>query len=136
MATILAHIKIRDGHEATFEALAKQLYEETHANEDNVVSYQYWRGSEPSTYYTLLAFADYNSFLVHQTSEHHDDVGKGLSAAIEHMKLEWVDPIEGASPFPRTTSQELPADATDTDRSTAATYAAVIADWWHSHRDS
>ena len=63
MATILAHITVRPGTEADFEALARTLYEGTHATESAVRHYEYWRGSEPRTYYTLLSFDDHRGFI-------------------------------------------------------------------------
>ncbi len=130
MATILAHITVRDGKQDSFEALARELYAATHTREVGVLSYQYWRGAEPRTYYTMLAFENYNAFLEHQTSDHHDDVALGLRDAIEHMTLEWVDPIDGASPLPETQHQDPPDGVSDEVLAVAKAYAAVIADWW------
>jgi len=134
MATILAHIKVRAGREDDFETLARDLYAATHAAESDVLSYQYWRGAEPRSYYTLLAFADHRAFVVHQSSEHHDAVGAGLREVIEDMTLEWVDPIEGASPLPPTNHQHAAPEADDAVVSVTAAYAAVVADWWLAHR--
>ena len=46
MATFLAHIKVHEGKEKRFEEIARDLFSATHENEDDVVRYEYWRGSE------------------------------------------------------------------------------------------
>lgn len=63
MAAILAHIRVKPGTEAAFEEAARARYRSTHAHEENLRHYEYWRGQEPGHYYTLLAFDDYNGFL-------------------------------------------------------------------------
>lgn len=130
MATILAHIQIRDGQEARFEALARTMYDATHANETGVRRYEYWRGEQPGTYYTLLAFDDHRSFITHQASDHHEDATAGLRDVIENIRLEWVDPIDGASPLPATDHQAALPDASELERRYAESYAAVVAGWW------
>lgn len=130
MATILAHIKIRDGHEARFEVCAREMFASTHAMESGVRHYEYWRGAEPSTYYTLLAFDDYQSFITHQTSDHHEGAANELRAVIEDIRLEWVDPVGGASPLPATEHQAAAESASNLAKKYTETYKAVIADWW------
>ena len=71
MSTLLAHIKIVEGHEEKFENISRELYEKTHSNEDSVIHYDYWRGREKGSYYTLLAYPTYLDFLItHQISDH------------------------------------------------------------------
>ena len=67
MATLLAHITVRPGAEVEFETLARTLYEQTHAIETGVLRYEYWRGSDERTYYTLLSFVDHRG--VHRPSD-------------------------------------------------------------------
>lgn len=130
MATILAHITIREGSERAFEKLAADLHKATHATEDNVRAYGYWRAAEPRHYYTLLAFTDYLSFIAHQTSDHHETWSTQITGCIEAMRLEWVDPIQGASTLPPTVSQDAPADADELTARYAKRFAAQIAAWW------
>jgi len=134
MATILAHITIRAGHEAAFEALAREMYASTHEREDAVLHYQYWRGAEPRSYYTLLAFDDHRAFIAHQASDHHEDATERLRAAIETIRLEWVDPIDGASPLPPTNDQSAAVAASDLERTYHETYPAMVAHWWSALR--
>ena len=62
MATILAHIRVKAGAEARFEDLARELFRATHEQEPRVKRYEYWRGTEPGLYYSLLAFDDHLAF--------------------------------------------------------------------------
>ena len=130
MATILAHITVKPGTEAAFEAIAADLYAESHANEDPIVRYEYWRGADERTYYTLLSFPDHRAFIGHQTSDQHEAASPRLREVMESIRLEWVDPIASSSPLTATNAQS-PADGADdltmlyTDR-----FAAEIADWW------
>jgi quinol monooxygenase YgiN len=134
MATILAHIRVNEGKEAQFEAIAQMLYERTHATETGVRHYEYWRGAAPRTYYTLLAFDDFATFIAHQTSPHHEEASPQFVGVFESFRLEWVDPIQGASDLPPTASQELPADADELTKVYAQRFAADIAAWWQGLR--
>lgn len=130
MATILAHIKVRPGTEEQFESIAKVLHQATHARESNVRAYGYWRGAQPRSYYTLLSFPDFLGFMAHQTSDHHEAASPELGPLMESVRLEWVDPIQGASVLAPTNSQAVPDDADDLTRRYAVRFAAEIADWW------
>lgn len=130
MATILAHITVRRGGEERFESIARELYGRTHADESGVRHYEYWRGSEPRTYYTLLSFDDHRTFVAHQTSPHHESASPRLGDVIESLRLEWVDPIAGASALPPTEAQDPPADADDLTTVYTERFAAQIASWW------
>ena len=134
MATLLAHITVRPGAESEFERIASTLYERTHALEPAVLRYEYWRGAQPCTYYTLLAFDDHRAFIAHQTSDHHETASPELGRVIESLRLEWLDPVAGASALP-TTEMQPPADgATDLVVAYTSRFAAEIAEWWLSFR--
>lgn len=130
MATILAHIQVKPGTEAAFERSAKALYEATHRLETGVRRYEYWRGDKPGSYYTLLSFDDYNTFLVHQSSDHHEEEGKNYGPLFESIRLEWLDPIQGASPLVSTNMQPLPAGASDLIRRYHEMLPAQVQEWW------
>ena len=134
MATILAHITVKEGSEARFETLARELFVGTHTTETGVRAYEYWRGASPRTYYTLLSFDDFPTFIAHQTSEHHETASADLGAVIEAMKLEWVDPIAGASKFVPTEAKAVSTDADELTVRYAQRFAAQIADWWLTQR--
>lgn len=130
MATILAHIKIKPGMEARMEQMAKALYPATHDNETHCRRYEYWRGQEERTYYTLLSFDDYVGFLEHQASPHHEKLTEGFGDIIESFRLEWLDPIQGGSPLVTTANQPAPADATPLMKTYAERMPAEVAAWW------
>src|SRR5512147_1759488 len=113
MATFLAHIKVKPGMEARMEAMAKALYAATHDNEPHMRRYEYWRGQQERTYYTLESFDDYVGFLEHQASPHHEQLTKDFRELIEDFHIEWIDPIQGAAPLATTAGQPVPDDATD-----------------------
>lgn len=135
MATILAHIQIHPGKEVEFEALARELFQGT-AREERKRHYEYWRGAEPGLYYCLLAFDDFHAFLVHQTSEHHEKASPELGKLIAKMRLEWVDPVQGASQLPATEMQPLPAGADELTTRYHELFAATLQDWWQPLRAS
>ena len=108
MATILAHITVRPGMAGEFEGVARTLYAATHHLEPRVRRYEYWRGADENTYYSLLSFDTFNDFLAHQTSDHHESASPQLGRMIAGLRLEWVDPIAGASPLTPTDGEALP----------------------------
>lgn len=136
MATIIAHITIRPGEEARFEGIARSLYRETHDTESRVLRYEYFRGAEPRTYYTLLAYPDEAAFLEHQTSGHHERAAPELGRIIESIRLEWVDPVRDAAPLGPTEAGERLADGVGTAAAgdEVDQYRTLVAEWWHELR--
>ncbi len=134
MATILAHIKVKPGCESQFEQISKDLYGASHGSEPGLLRYEYWRGSEPQTYYTLLAFTDFRAFIAHQTSEHHEVASPLLGSVLAGLRLEWVDPIQGGSELPPTENQDLSDSLDELTRSYAKRFAAQVAPWWSEVR--
>ncbi len=130
MATLLAHITVREGAEAEFEDVARRLYESTHTTETGVRHYEYWRGATERTYYTLLSFDDHRTFIAHQTSAHHEEASPVIGRLVENLRLEWVDPIEGASALAATAMQSAPDGADALTQEYTERFAAVVADWW------
>lgn len=135
MATILAHITVRPGSESDFEAISRELYETSHESETGLLRYEYWRGSEPGSYYTLLSFVDFASFIAHQTSDHHEEASPKLGQVLTGIRLEWIDPVDGAAPLPRTEAQDLSAAADELTRRYAERFAARVAPWWQTVRN-
>jgi len=134
MATLLAHITVKPGSEEAFEEIARTMYERTHADEPDVRRYEYWRGADPRTYYTLLSFDDHRALIVHQTSDHHETASPSIGEAVESIRLEWVDPIADASPLTATEMQPAPDDADELTVAYTDRFAAEVADWWLAQR--
>ena len=130
MATLLAHIQVKEGREAEFEAIAAKLYGETHRNETGCLRYEYWRGAEPGFYYSLLSFDDFHGFLRHQVSDHHEEASPGIRDICIDVTLEWVDPIGESSPLPATRMQEIPEGADEKTMLYHKLFAAVTQAWW------
>lgn len=129
MATLLAHIRVRPGAEKRFEQIARELHDATHACEPDVRRYEYWRGAEPGTYYALESFGDFAGFLAHEASPHHLGALPALREVLQDVRLEWVDPIVGASPL-APTYLTPPPDATDREEEYSERYGAEVQDWW------
>jgi quinol monooxygenase YgiN len=132
MATLLCHIEINPGKEPEFEAVMKEMYRRTHAEEPNCIRYEYYRGAQPNTYYSLLSFTDRFSFLQHQISDYHE--GYDFAAMIKSLEMEWVDPVADASPLIQTESGEIPDTANETIQTAAQTYVINVQSWWQQHR--
>ena len=130
MATLLAHIQVKKGREAEFEAVAAELYRETHDREPACLRYEYWRGAEPGRYYSLLAFEDFHAFLRHQLSPHHEAASPRIGDTCETVRLEWVDPIAESSELPATEMQALPEGADEKTTRHHELFAAVVQEWW------
>ena len=135
MATIIAHIRVHPKGAERFEELARHLYRETHAVEDRVTRYEYWRGEEPFSYYTLLSFPDYLGFIAHQASPHHVGASPALRELIDVIRLEWVDPLGGAAPLEPTNPAELPADASELEIDYSDRFPPKVAEWWSALRE-
>ena len=130
MATLLAHIRVKEGREAEFEAVAAELYRETHASEPACLRYEYWRGAEPGHYYSLLSFEDFHAFLRHQVSDHHELATPRIADTCEAVRLEWIDPIAESSELPATEMQALPEGADEKTARYHRIFAAVVQEWW------
>ncbi len=130
MSTLIAHITIREGGEATFEGLIKELYEISHRVEPGLRRYEYWRGAEPRQYYAIVGCDDFRAFIAHQTSEHHETIGPQLGKVMESIRLEFIDPVQGASDLPSTVMQEALPDADELTVAYTKRFAAKVADWW------
>lgn len=130
MATILAHIRVKVGLEAEFERTARAMFAASHGNERALKRYEYWRSQNEREYYCLLSFDDFIGFMQHQSSPHHEAAAAPLMDVIADLRLEWIDPVQGASPLPSTRPQAVPAEADALVRSYAEMMPVVMADWW------
>jgi quinol monooxygenase YgiN len=136
MSTILAHLQVKRGEEERFEGIVRDLYAKSQASDPGLRHYQYWRGAEPGLYYCLLAYDDHRSFIAHQTSDHHELATPALREVLADLRLEWVDPVAGASDLPPTEMQDPPDGADELTVSYTQRFAAEAADWWLPLRDA
>jgi quinol monooxygenase YgiN len=127
---VLATVVVREGRTADFEALARQIWEATHAHETGVQRYEYSRAEADRTYYVSMLFDDYEAFLVHQASPHHTDLAGQMRDIYERIDLQFTQPVQGGFgvPEPRTPrgvsiSEELQAKYRDR-------YPEPHPSWW------
>ncbi len=130
MATMLAHITVKPGTESQWEAICRRLHAASHSSEPGLLRYEYWRGQEPRTYYCSLAFEDHRGFIEHQVSDHHETESPAIGDCLEAFRLEFVDPVEGASELPATAHQPAPEGADELTVKYTERYRARVADWW------
>lgn len=130
MTTILAHLKLRPGMEQRFEEIGRDMVAQTTGKEPGCLRYEYWRGAEPLHYYVLLAFRDARAFYEHQASDWHEGYTPDFRECYETIRLEVLDPVQGASPLPPTAAQEMPADAPEAVKRHADTYRIARQSWW------
>lgn len=132
MATLLCHIEINPGKEPEFEAVMKEMYRRTHAEEPNCVRYEYFRGAQPGKYYSLLSFTNSVAFWEHQVSDYHE--GFDFAAMIKSLDMEWLDPVADACPLIATESTNLPEGSSDLLKTAAETYVVAVQSWWKNYR--
>ena len=98
MTTLLAHIRIKPGAEAAWEAAMANLVDNTLAHEAEVIRYEYWKGQEPLTYYGLLSFTSKHAFFVHQDADYHRNQTYG--DIFDDLRLEFVFAASHAASAP------------------------------------
>ena len=130
MVTALIRMRVKQGEAAAFEAMARALYDQSHRNERNLLRYEYWRGQEPDTYYCLQAFADYGSFLAHETAPYHEAAAAPIMNLIADFELQWVDPVAGAAPLDPSLQLPLAPAATEREAFYAGLFPLARASWW------
>jgi len=133
MSTLLAHVKVKAGFEDHWESIAKRVFAATHKTETGCNRYEYWRGSDERTYYVLLSFDSFNDFMTHQVADYHHNTDFG--DCFEAFKLEWVDPISGASPLREsTTSGSTDSSKDDVWNQYVANHSSETPEWWLQQR--
>ena len=132
MATLLCHITIKPGRVSEFEAVMREMYRRTHAEEPNCIRYEYFRAARENSYYCLLSFTDRLSFLQHQVSDYHE--GHDFAGMIEALEMEWVDPVDAASPLGQTEEEALSPDAEEALQAASELYPVTVQGWWQAHR--
>lgn len=97
---LIVRLTVRSGSEPEFEGLISELRTRSIDAEPGLVAYDFFRGSEPSTYVGIEAFADRAAFREHQESVHHRELAGALEQVIADQHVEWIDPVAGASTMP------------------------------------
>lgn len=134
MASFIVRIGILAGCESEFESIINEIYENTHATEPGCHRYEYWRCQKPGHYYCLLSFDDFEAFLVHQTSDHHEKDAKRLQEIIETFEMEWLDPVQRDGGLTSTVMGSAPEGADALTKTYADMFPMSIAQWWSAMR--
>lgn len=133
MTTLLAHIRIKADKLDKFEAITQDMVKQTLETETGVTRYEYWKGQEENFYYCLLSFEDKWAFYRHQMSDHHE--GHDFADVIADIKLEYIDPVEGAGGgLAHTTDPVLTDDMEENLKIAQERYPIEIASWWSGRR--
>ena len=128
MTTLLAHIEIKPGREAQFEDIMRDMVKKTLSEEDGVLRYEYFKGQQDNFYYCLLAFRDKWAFYAHQNSPYHE--GHDFGAVLQSIRLEYLDPVQGACPLPETLDPPIDSDTPSDMVEASKKYPLSIASWW------
>ena len=129
MTTLLAHIRIKPGKEAKWEAIIADMVAQTAATETGVRRYEYWKAQAENAYYCLLSFDDKWAFYRHQMSEHHE--GHDFGDVLAGIELEYLDPVKGSGGgLPATLDTPLPDDADNAMRTAQERFPLAIPAWW------
>lgn len=129
MANILAHIHVDKSRLAEFENVIRELYQKTWEREPGCVKYEFWRGAEEAKYYCLMCFVDYDAFLEHQVSDHHQAIIE-FAKSFRKVDLEWIDPVPDASDLGRTREQKLPPDINKAKKRYTLSHPLQVQAWW------
>lgn len=133
MASLLAHIRIKEGKEEKWEAIMANMVDQTFATEKGVVRYEYWKGQEPNFYYCLLSFKDKWAFYHHQMSDHHE--GHDFADVLADIRLEYVDPVDRAGGgLAPTQDPPLPDNASAAQKTAQERFPLDIAAWWRGRK--
>lgn len=82
MIAMLATAKVKEGHEADFEAAALKLAEAVRANEPGNHLYQLCKGDAPQTYYFLERYENEEALAAHGGAVHMKEFGAVMG---QHM---------------------------------------------------
>ena len=140
MTTFLCKLLITEGKEAEYEKVQRKLYEETHANEQGCVRYEFYRATADRTYYALLSFSDYKAFFIHQVADYHVDAN--LDPLLEAVEIIWLDPMDGGNklvgtnPEPVTDDMGTPAELSTWRKLYEGNFNLSIPEWWKRLRQA
>ena len=83
MIAIIATLKTKPGAGAQFEAVAKELMAQVHANEPGCKLYQLCKASEPDTYVFMERYVDQAAVETHRGTAHFKELGKKMGAFMD-----------------------------------------------------
>lgn len=79
MIGIIATLKVKEGQEAAFEAVAKRLVAAVNAGERGCTLYALHRGEDPQTYIMLERYENEEAIAVHRQTSHFKEIGAEMA---------------------------------------------------------
>ncbi len=81
--SVVARIKVKDGHQADFEAVAGKLVAAVRANEPGCLLYALNRTDDPLVYVFMERYRDDDAVKAHRGSEHFRTLGREMGAHMD-----------------------------------------------------
>ncbi len=75
MISVIARVKVKEGQEQDFEALAQELVAAVNANEEGCEYYALHRDDDPQTYFLIERFRDQAALEAHRQTDHYKSIG-------------------------------------------------------------
>lgn len=83
MIGIVATLKVKDGAQADFEAVAKQLAAAVNADEPGCLYYALYRSDDPLVYVMMERYKDMAAVEAHRASDHYKQIGRQMGAHMD-----------------------------------------------------
>ncbi len=80
MISAVARLKVKEGQEQEFEALALEMANAVNANEEGCELYEVHRGDDPQTYVFIERYQDEAAVEAHRASDHFKSIGARMGA--------------------------------------------------------
>ncbi|GAA4408122.1 putative quinol monooxygenase [Quisquiliibacterium transsilvanicum] len=80
---VVAKIKVKDGQQAAFEAVASKLAKAVQANEPGCLLYTLNKTDDPVTYVFMERYKDEDAVKAHRGSDHFRSLGKEMGAFMD-----------------------------------------------------
>ena len=82
MIAVVATIQVKEGTEADFEAVMKDLAEKVRANEPGTTLYQVCKSAQAPTYVVLENYSDQDAFTHHTTTSYFKEATPKMGACM------------------------------------------------------
>jgi quinol monooxygenase YgiN len=91
---VVATIHVKEGKEAEFEAVMKELAEEVRASEPGTTHYQVCKSAQAPTYVVLENYTDQDAFTHHTTTSYFKEASPKMGACMAGApKIEFYEVI-------------------------------------------
>ena len=81
--SVVAKIKVKEGQQSAFEAVATKLAAAVNANEPGCLLYTLNKGDDPTTYVFLERYKDEDAVKAHRASDHFRSLGREMGAFMD-----------------------------------------------------